>query len=156
MAAAGAVRRLAAEYAGRADFYAVYVAEAHARDQWPIGKRFRSDDAPRSVAERCALARRFVPLLDPPAATADAASLLDPPTATTDAASTSDSPAGTRDGRITVLVDGMDDEFLTRYAAWPFRYYVVRNGTVLFKARPRADTLLYEIESDLAACLATL
>ena len=143
MAAAGAVRRLAAEYAGRADFYAVYVAEAHARDQWPIGKRFRSDDAPRTVAERCALARRFVPLLDPP-------------TATTDAASTSDSPAGTRDGRITVLVDGMDDEFLTRYAAWPFRYYVVRNGTVLFKARPRADTLLYEIESDLAACLATL
>ena len=40
-------------------FAVVYIAEAHARDEWPVGLPFSSHNAPTSAAERVAAARRF-------------------------------------------------------------------------------------------------
>jgi hypothetical protein len=58
--------------------------------------------------------------------------------------------------RIPMLVDNMDNAFETRFAAWPFRYYVLSapltdtsktTRKVLFKAQPSAATLQYDVKS---------
>lgn len=60
-----ALEALAAELQGRAQFQMVYIAEAHACDVWPITSgRFHDNEpvmieAPKSDAERCAVATRF-------------------------------------------------------------------------------------------------
>lgn len=78
----------------------VYIAEAHAADEWPInstrcngpGNTIR---APRTLDERRAIAHRMVEALELPSS-------------------------------LPVLVDGMDDAFLHCYAAWPIRLFGVR------------------------------
>lgn len=40
------------------DFAAVYIVEAHAQDEWPIGDPLKISQ-PRSDAERCGIARQF-------------------------------------------------------------------------------------------------
>jgi len=40
---------------------------------------------------------------------------------------------------IPILVDTMDNEFEKNFAAWPFRFYGIRDGNVLgFKAQPES------------------
>ena len=61
---AGSLASLACELAGRANVLIVYIAEAHAADQWPINStRYAGPGnevaAPRSLAERRAVARRM-------------------------------------------------------------------------------------------------
>ena len=88
----------------------VYIAEAHAADEWPINSsRCRgpanSIVAPRSLDERRAVARRMV----------DSLGL----------------------NGLRVLADGIDDAFLTAYAAWPVRLYGVgRDGLLARIAQP--------------------
>ena len=91
----------------------MYIAEAHAADEWPINSRrcggpANSVRAPRSLEERCAVARRMRSALKLP-------------------------PSELR-----VLADGMDDAFLRTYAAWPIRLYGVgRDGRLGVVAQPR-------------------
>ncbi len=40
-------------------FLAVYIAEAHARDQWPVGKTISCVDQPTTLAERLRNAEQF-------------------------------------------------------------------------------------------------
>ena len=107
------MNRLQAEYKSRVRFIAVYISEAHARDQWPAGAEASFCDAPKTIKERVALAQGFV-----------AKHKLE----------------------WTVLVDSMHDTFQKAFAAWPFRYYVVANGKLVFKAQPHKQTHLYDIE----------
>ena len=112
----------------------VYIAEAHARDQWPVGASVSFCDAPRSLAARVALAQEL-------GRTAAGSALRD-------------WPAGA------VLVDGMDDGFLEAFGAWPVRFFVLQpelsHGTerlrLVFKAQPHEDDHMYHA-SDLAAWL---
>jgi len=41
-------------------FGSVYILEAHARDEWPVGKTISFCDQPRDQQERCDLARKCV------------------------------------------------------------------------------------------------
>ena len=90
----------------------VYIAEAHAADEWPINSRRCNGPGneitkPKTLSERCAAARRMLSTL----------------------------PLG--EG-ITVLADGLDDAFLEAYAAWPVRLFGVRrDGTLGIIAQPQ-------------------
>jgi hypothetical protein len=48
----------ALRYGGFADFEYVYIEEAHAADEWPLGT-FESHAQPRTIEQRVELARRF-------------------------------------------------------------------------------------------------
>jgi len=90
----------------------VYIAEAHAADEWPINStRCRGPgntvNSPTSLAERQAVARRMVAAL----------SLEGVP----------------------MMADGMDDAFLEAFAAWPVRLFGVdTDGTLGTIAQPEA------------------
>lgn len=102
----------------------VYIREAHAHNVWPIASaRFCRDgqavivNEPTTLEARCALARRFTREY-----------LVD-------------------DAPISVVVDGVNDAFLSAFSAWPLRFYVVcpLRKRVLFRARP--NNCSYDIES---------
>ena len=83
-------------FAGRLRVVTVYIAEAHAADEWPIGDGVHpstcSIKQPVSLRERRAAARAFVRELAWP---------------------------------FEVLVDSMSDAFEHTFAAWPLRFYLV-------------------------------
>ncbi len=111
---APAFHALAAELVGRAEVVAVYAAEAHATDEWPISSaRSTRDNAPvalaqaRSTAARAAAAAGFVRHFD---------------------------------FEIRMLVDPVgppeDGPFDAAFAPWPLRFYCFKNGVLRFKAQP--------------------
>lgn len=83
-----------------ADFAYVYVEEAHAADEWPLGA-VESHPQPTTEAARLALAQRFGREYAAPAHRA------------------ADAPP------IPVVVDGMANAFNRAYAVWPERLYVL-------------------------------
>ena len=98
------------DFGARADFATVYIAEAHAVDEWALPDARGAGAAipagivqPRSLAARCELARCFARRFPDV-------------------------------GRL--LVDTMADEANARYAAWPERLYVVVDGVVVYKGGP--------------------
>ena len=81
----------------------IYIAEAHARDQWPAGKTISCVDQPTTLEQRLKNARQFVKKFN-----------LEMP----------------------MVVDSMDNTFHTTYGSWPFRFYVINDGKLAFKAEP--------------------
>ena len=101
---ANALASLASEFAGSARVQLVYIAEAHAADEWPINSSRAAGPAntvlaPTTLNERRAVAARMLAALP----------CLD---------------------SLPLLVDGIDDVFLTALAAWPIRLYGVRGGVL--------------------------
>ena len=41
--------------------------------------------------------------------------------------------------KLPVLVDGMSNEFQNTFFAWPFRFYIVLNGKLQYKAMPTPE-----------------
>jgi hypothetical protein len=99
------------KYKDRAEFLVVYITEAHARDEWPVGKTISFCDQPKTLSERCALARQY-----------------------------------SEDNTLTipVAVDSMNNEFESMFAAWPVRFYVVKDGELVFKAQPNIEHYAYD------------
>ena len=105
-----------------ADWKFVYIAEAHAMDEWPIRSgRFNHgrgavivEKQPKKASERCELARKFVEDFMPKANHADG-------------------------GNISMLVDDpeLGDPFEKQYAPWPLRLYIIRDGIVEWIAQPK-------------------
>jgi len=106
------LKALCTAYAGRVLFAGVYITEAHAADEWPVGARISFCKQPTTMAERAALAAAFQ-----------------------------------RDFALNypLLVDTMANHFLEAFAAWPFRFYVVRGGKIVFKAE--LESYGYNIQS---------
>jgi len=48
--------------------------------------------------------------------------------------------------KLPVLMDPIDNPFDAAFAAWPFRFYVVQNGKIAFKAQPSKTKYNYEPE----------
>jgi len=92
---------------------AVYITEAHASDEWPVGPSISFCRQPKSIEERCQLAQKFV---------------------------------NTRLYRVPMLVDTIDNDFQKSFAAWPFRYYIIKNNLIAFKADPAVVSLCYNAE----------
>lgn len=105
----------------------VYILEAHAVDEWPMGdgfgvSKFRAVKQPRSVEERCRLAAEFRDELQ---------------------------------STLPLCVDGVDNAFESLYSVWPLRFYVVHKGRITFKAQPTKGCR-YDIADLIRACDAVL
>jgi len=48
------------EYKNTVRFLAVYITEAHARNEWPVGRTISFCDQPTTVEERISLAKTFI------------------------------------------------------------------------------------------------
>jgi len=100
----------------------VYITEAHAADEWPVGKTISAHKQPTSTQERCGLASEF---------------------------------SSTRLTNVPMLVDNISNGFQKAFAAWPFRYYLVKDGKIVHKAQPSPVSLLYDI-TELSTVLSSL
>ena len=103
------------ELSGRVRLVHVYIAEAHAQDEWPIRSgRYNGSRGPvlvcqpREQRERLRLAERFA------------------------------SDFSLTDVFDSLLSDDLSqgDKFMEAYAPWPFRFWVLQNGTVAHVAHP--------------------
>jgi hypothetical protein len=94
-------------YRGRADFFVVYIQEAHPTDLWTTESNVRDHvlfASPRSDSERGATASACVRTLGI---------------------------------HIPAILDGMDNRTERAYTGWPDRLYVVgRDGRIAFKTAP--------------------
>lgn len=97
----------------------MYIAEAHASDEWPVGPSVSHTEAPQTLTQRMELARDLV------------------------VRTQRQFPRW----NVPVLVDGMDDMFERSYAAWPMRFFVLQGGRVLHKAQPDVDTCVYRLDT---------
>jgi len=94
----------------QADFLTIYIAEAHASDEWALPEAEGAGQIipngivqPQSLAARAALARCF---------------------------------AARFPGVGRLVVDSIDNSANRAYAAWPERLYVIVDGVVVFKSGP--------------------
>lgn len=109
------------------NFVVVYIAEAHARDTWPVGASLSVCDQPKTMAERLDILKEL--------GRTRAGRCLRA------------WPAGS------VLVDAMADNFLEAFGAWPLRMLVFKatgpeaNAVVRleFKSQPD-DHATYHLE----------
>jgi len=97
----------------RAEFLAVYITEAHAKDEWPVGETVSVCNQPKSMDERLAIANQFVK---------------------------------DHDYKVPLIVDTMNNSFQKMFAAWPIRFYIVRNGKIVYKAQPDLESYTYNID----------
>ncbi|CAF2120360.1 unnamed protein product [Rotaria magnacalcarata] len=89
----------------------IYIAEAHARDQWPAGKTISCVDQPKTLEQRLENARQFKVKFN---------------------------------YEMPMVVDSMDNTFHRTYGSWPFRFYVIHDGKLVFKAEPGETTYAYD------------
>ena len=104
------LKNLKTSFEAHATFLFVYIAEAHATNEWPVGDNLitgRTVLQPTTLAERNAEAQHFVEYFD-----------LDWPVA---------------------VDDPSENAFLKAYAPWPTRYYIIVDGTMRFIADPEDD-----------------
>jgi len=101
---------------------AIYICEAHASDEWPVGPSISACKQPQSLPERLEIANQFNRI---------------------------------RSVKVPMLVDTIHNHFQTAFAAWPFRYYVIKDGHVAFKAEPRPVSLAYDV-TDLDSVLPSI
>lgn len=102
-----------------ADWKFVYIAEAHAMDEWPIRSgRFNQDRGPVVIAkqptkakERCELACQFAKDFNFPLSYPHIELLVDDPE--------------------------LGDLFEKEYAPWPLRLYLVEDGVIKFIPEPK-------------------
>jgi len=98
---------------GRALVVVVYIAEAHAEDEWPIGSKYNglpSHNQPKTTEERIAIAkglRSGVKACEP----------------------FSDD--------VQIVVDTQNNDFDLIYAAWPVRFFIIQNKRLQLKTYPK-------------------
>lgn len=94
---------------GRADVLVVYISEAHAVDEWPMGdgvgpSKYVAIPQARSAAERAEAARVLI---------------------------------GQLNLKIPVVLDNDQNQTLDVYACWPTRFYIIQQGLIRYKAQPK-------------------
>jgi len=100
------------------DWLLVYTLEAHATDEWPISSA-RADPSgePVQIKKHRSIEERLR------AARAFREAFQVP---------------------FRVVADTIDDTFEAQFCTWPFRFYVLQHGRVVFQAQPRECS--YELE----------
>ena len=92
------------------DFVCVYTAEAHAQDEWPISSGRYHDGVPV---------------------------ILNQPKTDEERLRAAEAFVGRYEFRWPMVVDPIGEPFDSVYCAWPLRFYVVRDGTLVYKAQPK-------------------
>jgi hypothetical protein len=101
------------EFSSRVNFLTVYIEEAHAANEWPIGSRLKYDQ-PKKMEDRFKIIEDFRQALD----------YYDVPV-------------------VADLVGEQgftDNHFLVEYAPWPIRIYVIHQRTMRYIAEPKFAT----------------
>jgi len=104
------------KYRHRAQFLSVYISEAHALDEWPVGNGYDGRKAfyqHKSLEARIDAARQFVEDYRFP---------------------------------VPMVVDRMDNQFDNTFASWPVRFYILHGGKVYYKAMPKLDEYTYSFD----------
>jgi len=86
----------------------VYIEEAHAIDEWPMGdgakgSEFKAIVQPHTISERAEAAKLLVTELG---------------------------------YEVPLVVDNMENEVRIKYACWPLRFYVIDEEKIWYKAQP--------------------
>jgi len=115
------MHKLLVKYCRKVNFLVIYIAEAHAVDEWPVGDPLKVMQ-PKTNTERAAIAKQFK---------TDYQLLLP------------------------ILADTVENHFEQTYSAWPIRFYVVQENTILFKAHPDALNTYDSIPPALDALFST-
>lgn len=113
-------------------FLVVYIAEAHASDEWPVGALTSVTTQPKTLAHRLALAHTVhTQLLGQPAPR--------------DNYNTEEEEQAQDEELLPVVCDNMSNSFERTMAAWPIRMYVLdpRTGEMLYKAQPDLSPEIY-------------
>jgi hypothetical protein len=101
------LNKLSEQYKGKADFYAVYILEAHPTDVWEMQSNVRDKvlfASPKDEAERASVAGKCVRKLGI---------------------------------KFPAVIDGFDNQVETAYTGWPDRLYLIgTDGHVLYKSKP--------------------
>jgi len=113
------LHRIYADFAAACKWVFVYTLEAHAMDEWPISSA-RADPSgkPVQIKQHTTLEERIAA-----AKAFGRAFALDFP----------------------VVVDTMANRFEEWFCTWPFRFYILRGGRVVFQAQP--DSCTYSLET---------
>jgi len=107
----------------------VYIQEAHATDEWPVGDGYgglKGFKQPKTLEQRIAVAKEFV---------------------------------GDFTYGVPMVVDTMSNQFDNAFASWPVRYYILHKGRIYYKAQPNAEEYTYSVEelrAALAKCVGHL
>jgi hypothetical protein len=98
-------------------FVVVYIEEAHAADEWPVGALTSVTEQPKTLEHRIELARRVHASPE----------LLN------------------RSAKVEVLCDTMSNRFQDTMACWPIRFFVLDpvSGVLQFKAQPDLSPDVY-------------
>jgi len=94
----------------------VYIAEAHAVDEWPVALLDKDFEQHKSLEDRLQAAREF-----------KADHEIAAPLATE------------------IYADTIGNDFNESYSSWPFRFWVIEQGAVGFKAMPQHST--YDLQT---------
>jgi hypothetical protein len=94
-------------YGDVANFVYIYISEAHAQDEWPLGN-VESHPQPKTIEDRLILAQSFRDVY------------------MTKAGQVEDIP---------VFVDGIENSF-DEYAVWPERFYIIENNILVHIGEP--------------------
>lgn len=99
-----------------ATFLTVYILEAHAIDEWPVGDgygKLKGFKQPQTIEERLRIAKEFV---------------------------------GDFTYDVPMVADSMLNLFDSHFACWPVRYYILWKGRVYYKAQPNAEEYTYSVD----------
>lgn len=84
------------------DFLLVYIAEAHADDEWPIGSDLVFNQ-PKTIQDRNQIVGKFL---------------------------------SETDFKWPTVMDNENNQFDEIYAAWPLRFYIIKNNRLTYIAAP--------------------
>jgi len=101
----GHLDRLVSKYGHLVNFLCVYIMEAHALDQWPLGK-YSTKTQHKTLQDRLEAAKQF-----------QQANNFKP----------------------TLVVDEIDNNFNSVYAAWPERGWIILEGKISYISDPKLD-----------------
>jgi hypothetical protein len=96
------------------EFITVYILEAHAQDQWPISSaRFTPDGNPIIYNQPKTNEERLTVAKD---------------------------FVNAFNFRIPIVIDDITNPFEEVYACWPLRFYIIKDGILVYKAQPKNCT----------------
>lgn len=147
----GELNHLYSQLTEHVDFLTVYIAEAHATDEWPIGSRFKYTQ-PRTIAQRVAIAREFMqqtnymlptvvdpcypddPTVSPPFSLLP---YITPVSSSSPASSEGkgESPSFVMSASSAIPLP-RSNPFEVVYAPWPIRFYLLSDGILKHIAAP--------------------
>lgn len=144
------------ELARVADFVTVYIEEAHAADEWPIGSRLHYKQ-PTSIAERAQIVKDFIdatgyklPIVIDPVFPASSS----PPSSSSSSASSDKQEETSPVEGKTLIKPPQNNPFEKLYAPWPVRFYVIHRGRLLLAAEPMEGSFsLAPVRDAILGCL---